>query len=389
MLARVYYSRVPVLRFAVEEILHNLRTDPFFHYDDFDIALITFSPNIYPTDERVCQTFNEYFGPGRWLAFNSLTAFANDKTLQNALVVLFIKFERKGSFEIFSAQNLSENYHRILDETTNFLSHTKGSTLNILFSTFSEGLIGFFIEDLSERLSFGGNLIGGVASGPLIGNEKAVTHIYTSSGIIDDGFAILRLKGVEYSFGIAFGYTVMGPIYTITRAEKNKILEVNQKKVRPLIERLSKGLEGVDVKNFWYIPIVILDGKDEGLVSILRSFKGFPDDKSYIEFWGPIREGWKFRFSFAMKENLLRASIEEALKVQKTLGRIELGLNFSCVGRQYIMEDLHGEEAKNYAAIFNAPLFGFFTFGEIGPDRYYKKLKYYNQTSVVVGMSEL
>jgi hypothetical protein len=90
-----------------------------------------------------------------------------------------------------------------------------------------------------------------------------------------------------------------------------------------------------------------------------------------------------------MKENLLRADIEEALKVQKALNNIELGFNFSCVGRQYIMEDLHREEAKNYASIFNAPLFGFFTFGEIGPDRYHKRLKYYNQTSVVVGVREL
>jgi len=388
MLARVYYSKIPVLRFAVEEILYNLRSDPFFHYEDFDIALITFSPSAYPTDERVCQTFNEYFGRNRWIAFNSLTSFANEKTLEDALVVLFIKFERRGSFEIFSARELGKSYHKLLGETEKFLNSWKGQSLNLLFSTFSDGLIGFFIEDLSEKLLHGGNLIGGVASGPLVG-DRAITNIYTSDGIIKDGFAILRLKGVQYSFGIAFGYTIMGPIYEITKAEKNKIFQINEKSVKPLIERLTKGLEDIDVRNFWYIPIVILDGKDEGLVSILRSPKSFAPDGSYMEFWGPIREGWKFRFSFAMKENLLRADIEEALKVQKALNNIELGFNFSCVGRQYIMEDLHREEAKNYASIFNAPLFGFFTFGEIGPDRYHKKLKYYNQTSVVVGVREL
>jgi hypothetical protein len=388
MLARVYYSKIPVLRFAVEEIINDLRNDPFFHFKDFDIALITFSPSVYPTDERVCQTFNEYFGRNRWIAFNSLTSFANEKTLNDALVVLFIKFERRGSFEIFSARDLGRNYRKLLRETEDFLNRWNGEGLNLLFSTFSEGLIGFFIDDLSDRLYYGGNVIGGVASGPIVDN-RAITHIYTSDGIIRDGFAILRLKGVQFAFGIAFGYTIMGPIYEITKAEKNKIYQINEKGVKPLIERLTKGLEEVDIRNFWYIPIVILDGKDEGLVSILRSLKSFAPDGSYMEFWGPIREGWKFRFSFAMKENLLKADVEEAIKIQKVLNTVELGFNFSCVGRQYIMEDLHTEEAKNYASIFNAPLFGFFTFGEIGPDKYRKKLKYYNQTSVVVGVREL
>ncbi len=388
MLARVYYSKVPVLRFAVEEILFKFQQDPFFKYSDFDIALIALSPKVYPFDERVCSTFDEYLGKNRWIAFHSVTSFANEKTVEDSLVVLFIKFEGRGSFDIFKGKKLSLNYKNLLTETRKFLEKN-GKNLNLLFSTFSEGLIGFFIEDLSEKLDYGVNVIGGVASGIVKSDGKVITNLYTSDGVIEDGFIILSLKNVEFAFGIAFGYTIMGPIYTITKAEKNKILEVNNRDVKGLIERLTKGLETVDERSFWYIPIVVLDGKDEGLVSILRSFKGFAPDKSFIEFWGPIKKGWKFRFSFAMKENLLAADVKEALKIQRKLQKVELGFNFSCVGRQFIMEDLHTEEAKTYSAIFNAPLFGFFTFGEIGPDKHYKRLKYYNQTSVVVGVREI
>ncbi len=365
------------------------KNDPFFPYDDFDIALIALSPGVYPSDERVLETFNEYFGKNRWLAFHSLTSFANNLTLDGALVALFIKFERKGSFEIFSANGLRCHYKSLLDKTARYLRRNRTKALNILFSTFSDGLIGFFIEDLSEKIDWDGNIIGGVASGLSRADGKTITHIYTSEGIIDDGFAILSLKEVAFSFGIAFGYTIMGPVYTITRAKRNRIYEINNEPVKPLIEKLTNGLENIDERNLWYIPIVVLDGKDEGLVSILRSFKSFAPDRSYIEFWGPIREGWKFRFSFALKEKLLEADIEEALKIQRTLKKVELGLNFSCVARQYIMEDLHTAEAERYAAIFNAPLFGAFTFGEIGPDKNFRRLKYYNQTSVVVGIREL
>ena len=389
MLARVYYSKVPVLRFAVEDVLEQLIEDRFYRYKDFDLAIVSLSPKVYPIDGRTVETFDEYFGRDKWIAFHSITSFANEKTVEDALVVLFIKFTSGGHYHIYTAKRLTQNYENLLKETAEYLNqYAKKNTLNLIFATFSQGRSGFFIEDLGRYLRNTVNVIGGVASGIELPSLGTITYIYTSDGIVKDGFAILTLENVEYSFGLAFGYRILGPVYTITRAETNRVLEIDHESVEGVLKKLSKGISERDIKVFWYSPIVILDEK-EGWVSILRSFKHIPPDKSYIEFYGPIKEGWKFRFSFGLKEELLKADTEEAIKVQKALGDVELGFNFSCVARQFVLEDLHEEEAKRYSSIFNAPLFGFFTLGEIGPDRTMKKLKYYNQTSVVVGVREL
>ncbi|HIC08955.1 MAG TPA: hypothetical protein EYO62_02780 [Aquificales bacterium] len=388
MLARVYYSKVPVLRFALEDVLKQLMEDKFYKFEDFDLALISFSPEVYPIDENIVDTFNEYLGLNRWIAFHSITAFANEKTLNKSLVALFIKFLKNGSFQLFTATNLKSQYHRYLEETAQYINKTcTNHCLNLFLAAYSNGLVGFFIEDLNKYLSNRPiNVLGGVASG-LKNHGDVIANVYTSEGSIDSGFTILTLKNVKYAFGLGHGSRIIGPIYRITKAEGNRVYEVNGEPIKEILQKLTKGLPS-DVNIFWYSPIVILDEK-EGIVSILRDFKYIAPDLSYVEFWGPVKEGWHFRFSFALKEELLEDGTKEALKVHKSLKKVELGFNFSCMGRQFALEDLQGEEAKIYASIFNSPLFGFFTFGEIAPDRKRTSVKFYNQTSVIVGVQEI
>jgi len=387
MIARVYYSKIPVLRFALEDVIRQLREDIFYKSKDFDLAIIAFSPEVYPIDGGAVETFDEYLGKNKWVAFHSITSFANDKTVEEALVALFIKFSKRGDYSIFTVRDLQKNYKKTLTETADYInSHSNIRSLNLMFAAYSGGKIGLLIEDLNNLLRGEVNILGGVASGLI--NNGVVANVYTSQGEIKEGFAILTLKNVNFSFGLAHGLRIVGPIYRITKAENNRIYEVNGEPVKHILEKLTQGLPTDDMRIFWYSPIVILDER-EGIVSIVRDFKSFPPDLGYVEFWGPVKEGWSFRFSFGLKEELLNAGMREALKIQRSLGKVELGLNFSCMGRQFALEDLHTEEARRYASIFNAPLFGFFTLGEIAPDKRRKNLKFYNQTSVVVGVREL
>ncbi|HIP98718.1 MAG TPA: hypothetical protein EYH37_05090 [Aquifex aeolicus] len=387
MIARVYYSRVPVLKFALEDVIRQLKYDIFYKSEDFDLAIIAFSPEIYPINESIVETFNEYLGENKWVAFHSVTSFVNDKTVEEGLVALFLKFQKNGNFSILTVRDLDKNYEKRLKETAEYINfYSKIKAINLMFASYSGGKIGIFIEDLNTLLKEPVNILGGVASGLI--NNGVVANVYTSEGEIRNGFAILTLKNVDFCFGLAQGLRTVGPIYKITKAVNNRIYEVNGEPVKNIMEKLIEGLPIEDIRIFWYSPIVILDEK-EGIVSIVRVIKDIPDDLGHVEFWGPIKADWSFRFSFGLKEEMFYAGTKEALRVQKSLQKVELGFNFSCMGRQYALEDLHIEEARHYASIFNAPLFGFFTLGEIAPDKYRKHLKFYNQTSVVVGVKEL
>jgi len=73
----------------------------------------------------------------------------------------------------------------------------------------------------------------------------------------------------------------------------------------------------------------------------------------------------------------------------KKVSNPEVLFNFSCVARQYVLEDRQEEELQAYRnTLKSVNLFGFFTFGEIGPDPQYKSLKFYNETSLAVAMKE-
>jgi hypothetical protein len=82
MIAQVYYSKIPVLRFALEDVIRQLREDIFYKSEDFDLAVIAFSPEVYPVDGGAVETFDEYLGKNKWVAFHSKTSFANDKTVK-------------------------------------------------------------------------------------------------------------------------------------------------------------------------------------------------------------------------------------------------------------------------------------------------------------------
>jgi hypothetical protein len=75
-------------------------------------------------------------------------------------------------------------------------------------------------------------------------------------------------------------------------------------------------------------------------------------------------------------------------KIKSIINYPEFAINFSCIARQYVLEDKQNQESEIYTSVLNCPLFGFFTFGEIGPDKYYKKLNLYNETSLLLAVKE-
>jgi len=385
MYARVFYSKNPVLELAIEEtIIRYKNHSRSWDKKGFDFVVAAYDPNIYPYDSHVIEVFDNYFGKNRWLAFHSVASFANAKTVESGFVALFLKFTSKGKVHVRTFNGLNSNYTSLVKETANYLTKHR-EDLNVAITTFSGGLPGFFIESLQNRLDFFPNLIGGVASG-IETQRRIIDFIYTSEGIVEDGFAIISFTNVKHAFGVAFGHSLVGPIYQITDAKRNYIKEIEGRPAVELLKVLFKGLEDKLPELFWYTPIVILDETTED-IALLRSYQ--KEEGGYLYFYGPIKKGWRFRFAFAHKDRLLEADLKEALNIRRKLNNVELAFNFSCLHRQYLLENKYREEAKIYSSILNAPLFGFFTLGEIGPDKRGHKLRYYNETSLVVGLKEV
>ena len=373
MIARIYNSQNSILKFALEDIYKQFYNDFFIDSYDFIIFAVDSSysyKDIHHSIQKVIKT-------NRYIAFNATDIFCNADTTKG-VVALFIKFEKQGKINTYYQEGF-----RDIDKCFNYLSEHKDD-LHIMISTASEE-VPLYLEKLNEKLKdekiF---IIGGVSSGDLQ-KDELITYQYIDNKIIKDGFVIVSFKNIEFKNGISLGYKPIGPHYNVNVAKDNKVYVTEYTDASLIAQNLLKNLDN-NIQNLWYSPIVILD-EDDGIVDVVRTFKSFKEGY-YVEFFGPIKAGSNIKLSFATEKMLLESDEEEANKIKNSIQDIELGFNFSCIARQYALGERQNEETKLYAEIFNAPIFGFFTFGEIGLNKSFDILKFYNQTSLICGLKE-
>lgn len=384
MKAVVYSSRNPVLYKALEEIKYQFVEDKIL--TDFDFLLISLNYK-YPygkLDRDLRRVFN--LDEREYLAFHSTESMENTR-ITEGITICFIKFENKGRVRIYTDEGISNYLEKgTLKRLVNYLEENK-EYLNLFISSWEDNSLGLFIEDLGKSLysrGFYPNLVGGVSSGEMYEGELRTFQIHNGK-VVKDGFAVITFENVEYCFGISLGFKPISPVYTVSKADGYKIYEVDGR--TPFIDIVKNFLNGIEekVEYLWYCPIVILEEK-EGYVRVQRTFKEL--GKDYVELFAPIYEGEKFMLSFGTPEMLLESTKKEVLRMKNRLGNPDLLLNFSCVARQYVLEDKREYENEIISQMLDAPLFGFSTYGELGPDKYFKKVKLYNETATLVALKE-
>ena len=350
MKARIYTSNKKTLFMAIEDICLQFRED--FFIDDFDFVILAISPEFNPCD--INPTIKKILNTENYLAFNATHAFSHDK-LSNSLAALFIKFEKNGKISIKDFQSLNKD------------------KLNIIFIPYNGDES--CVCDIIENIHF--PLIGGVCSG-----DNA--YIYHNGKIEKTNPVILEFENIDYEFGISLGYKPIGPTYKAQVVFKNRIYVMDYEDASLLAKKLLKHTDG-NIQNLWYSPLLVISDK-EGIVDVVRTFKNIKENY-YVEFYGKIERNSNVKLSFATNTMLLDEDRKTALKLKEKISP-ELIFNFSCVAREFILDDKKMQENEIYSQILNAPLFGFFTYGEIGPNYKFTISKLYNQSSLVVALKE-
>jgi len=377
MKINVYSSNKQSLFEALEEIKTKTQKD----FKQIDFLLIALNPKYESIDKEI----NKIFPNIKYAAFHAIDAFKNDEITTN-ITISVIEFEKNANINLYAIDNLNSDTKTNLKKIANYLNKNQNCFHIIIVSL--DKKIGHYLNSISNYLNYKpiNNIIGGISSGKKIDNELR-TWQFTNNKIIKNGLIIISFKNMKANIGISLGFKPYGITYKITKAKGTKIYEVDyETKFSTIVKRLLKGIKNFDEKYLWYIPLNILDEKD-GYVATLRTIKKIKDD--YVELFGDIKNGQKFKLSFATEDDLLEEDKKIALKTKKEIKEFDAIFNFSCMARQYILYNKQKEEIEIYYKTFKAPLFGFFTFGEIGPDKMHKKLKLYNETSILLAMKEI
>lgn len=246
------------------------------------------------------------------------------------------------------------------------------------------------VEGITEGFGSDVTIFGGMAGDDLILEGPIVFNNRNSS---DKGLLglIIDEDKIEINGIATCGWKAVGTTKTITKSEGNIVYTIDDK---PALDTILKYL-GVEYDNSSGKEIVTqlgayypLQMEREGVVPVMRTAMfANREDRSLI-CAGNVPQGSKIKFSLPPDFDAIEQVIEECneLKIAKQPEADAL-IMFSCISRNLSFGVLMGEELEQVQQVWNAPMIGFFTYGEFGKSKTGKH-EFHNNTCCVVALKE-
>lgn len=213
------------------------------------------------------------------------------------------------------------------------------------------------------------NLFGGSAGDDYAFQE---TFVLTNQNISNCGIVCLALDASKVEVrGIATcGWKAMGTEKTVTKSEGNHIYTVEDIPVVDIIAKYG-GLENVTPENEnLFVDLTC------NLPLQLQREQGDPvmrgglvidwADRSYYTN-GTVPEGSKVRFSLPPDWDVMNKVVNGVNQLKdSSMPEADALVVFSCAGRIISLGPLMSEEIEGVKKVWNVPMVGFFTYGELG-----------------------
>ncbi len=197
------------------------------------------------------------------------------------------------------------------------------------------------------------------------------TFVFANEKETDSGIAAVVLDGDKIQLnGMAInGYKPMGISRTVTKIKGNLLYEIDGK---PAVEMYLKYLgkndhkEGLDVFKDVSVEYPFIVKRDDN-ETVLVTMRDIDKEENALVTDMEMPQGTKFWFAQPPGFDIVEEILEKATMIkesQKT--EADALLVFSCAGRPPLLGPMVTEENEGLARIWNAPMAGFFSYGEYG-----------------------
>lgn len=208
------------------------------------------------------------------------------------------------------------------------------------------------------------------------------TLVFTEEGCTHAGFAMAMLFGEELKVynHFNFNWVGLGRTFTITKAQGNRVWELDHTPVIDIYKRYLGDLVAEKLPDIGLeFPMIITDKA----MPIARAVMVRHDDGS-LSFAGSMQEGSTVRFGFGDSEGIISgANTDETFFNDKPVESLFI---YSCIARLSLVgEDIEQETLRLQRF---ASTNGFYTYGEFYHAPCEKCNFFLNQTMTVLGMSE-
>jgi len=241
-------------------------------------------------------------------------------------------------------------------------------------------------------------IFGGMAGDDLLAEKPLV---FTNGKSTDNAIVALIIDEDKIDVrGIATcGWNAIGTTKTVTKSEGNIVYTIDDK---PALDMLMKYL-GVEVKpdenkeivtfqNSWYYPLQL---ERENGDSVIRATRFANHEDRSLICTGSVPQGSKIKFSMPPDFDSIQTVVAECERIKDNAQQqADALIMFSCVSRHLSFGSLMKEEIEQVQKVWDAPMAGFFTYGEYGKSLSARqagktgKHEFHNNACCVVALKE-
>ena len=247
------------------------------------------------------------------------------------------------------------------------------------------------VDGIMQGFGEEATIFGGMAGDDLIA-EKPI--VFTNNKNKDNALIALIIDEDKIDVrGIATcGWNAIGTTKTVTKSEGNIVYTIDDK---PALDMLMKYL-GVDVKqddnkgivafhNSWYYPLQLERENGDTVIRATRFANS--EDRSLI-CTGSVPQGAQIKFSLPPDFDAIETVVAECASIKDNeQQQADALIMFSCVSRHLSFGALMKEEIEQVQNVWNAPMVGFFTYGEYGKSKIGTN-EFHNNACCVVALKE-
>ena len=218
------------------------------------------------------------------------------------------------------------------------------------------------------------------------------TFVFTNGQISSNGLVALLLDNERVNVqGLATSdWKPVGTVRTITRSEGNVVYYIDNEPALDVVIRYMGVSKDLDA---WKDVIVNVGSEfpmqlqREGAAPVLRApLYANQNDRSLI-CAGSVPQGAHIRFSLPPDFDIIDKVVAECNQVKELEPEADALIMFSCKARHLSLGPMVGDEIDQVKNVWNSPMVGFFSYGEIGKT-IHGKHEFHNNTCSLVVLKE-
>ncbi len=245
------------------------------------------------------------------------------------------------------------------------------------------------VQGIEDVVGTGTPIFGGMAGDDF---TMTGTFVFTNGQISRNGLVALLLDNERVNVqGLATsGWKPVGTVRTITRSEGNVVYSIDNEPALDVVIRYMGVSKDLDA---WKDVIVNVGSEFPmqlqrvGSAPVLRApLYANQNDRSLI-CAGSVPQGAQIRFSLPPDFDIIDKVVAECNQVKELEPEADALIMFSCKARHLSLGPMVSDEIDQVKNVWNSPMAGFFSYGEIGKT-VHGKHEFHNNTCSLVVLKE-